>query len=71
MLKGGDPGPVTFDVDGGIKDMRAMLAEAKSRGIELPLVDKTLACYQETKRHRSGGAEISTVSAYWASRGQQ
>ncbi len=71
MLKGGDPGPVTFDVDGGIKDMRAMLAEAKSRSIELPLVDKTLACYEETKRHRSGGAEISTVSAYWASRGQQ
>jgi 3-hydroxyisobutyrate dehydrogenase len=71
MLKGGDPGPVTFDVDGGIKDMRAMLAEAKSRGIELPLVDKTLACYEETKRQRSGGAEISTVSAYWASRGRK
>jgi len=71
MLKGGDPGPVTFDVDGGIKDMRAMLAEAKSRGIELPLVDKTLACYEETKRHRSGAAEISTVSAYWASRAER
>jgi 3-hydroxyisobutyrate dehydrogenase len=71
MLKGGDPGPVTFDVNGGIKDMRAMLAEAKSRGIELPLVDKTLACYEETKRHRSGSAEISTVSAYWANRGQK
>jgi 3-hydroxyisobutyrate dehydrogenase len=68
MLNGGDPGPVTFNVDGGIKDMRAMLAEAKSRGIELPLVDKTLACYEETKRHRSGDAEISTVSAYWANR---
>ena len=68
MLRGGDPGPVTFDVDGGIKDMRAMLAEAKSRGIELPLVDKTLACYEETKRHRSGASEISTVSAYWANR---
>ena len=36
MLKGGDPGPVTFNVDGGIKDMQAMLAEAKSRGIDLP-----------------------------------
>ncbi len=71
MLKGGDAGPVTFDVDGGIKDMRAMLAEAKSRGIELPLVDKTLACYEETKRHRSGAAEISTVSAYWASRAER
>ena len=68
MLKGGDAGPVTFNVDGGIKDMQAMLAEAKSRGIDLPLVDKTLACYEETKRHRSGAAEISTVAVYWAKR---
>ena len=71
MLKGGDAGPVTFNVDGGIKDMQAMLAEAKSRGIDLPLVEKTLACYEETKRHRSGGAEISTVSVYWAGRNQK
>ncbi len=71
MLKGGDPGPVTFNVDGGIKDMKAMLAEAKSRGINLPVLEETLACYEETKRHRSGAAEISTVSAYWAGRGQK
>ena len=68
MLKGGAGGPVTFDVDGGIKDMQSMLAEAKSRGIELPLVERTLACYQETKQHRSGNAEISAVSVYWADR---
>jgi 3-hydroxyisobutyrate dehydrogenase len=68
MLKGGDAGPVTFNIDGGIKDMQSMLAEAKSRGIELPLVEKSLACYEETKRHRSGGAEVSTVAVYWADR---
>ncbi len=68
MLKGGAGGPVTFDVDGGIKDMQSMLAEAKSRGIELPLVERTLACYQETKQHRLGNAEISAVSVYWANR---
>ena len=71
MLKGGDPGPVTFNVDGGIKDMKAMLAEAKARGIALPVLQQTLACYEETKDHRSGTAEISTVSAYWADRAQQ
>jgi 3-hydroxyisobutyrate dehydrogenase len=68
MLKGGESGPVTFNVDGGIKDMQSMLAEAKTRGVELPLVERTLACYQETKRHRSGEAEISAVSVYWANR---
>jgi 3-hydroxyisobutyrate dehydrogenase len=68
MLKGGAAGPVTFDVDSAIKDMQSMLAEAKSRGIELPLVERTLNCYQETRQHRSGNAEISTVSVYWANR---
>jgi 3-hydroxyisobutyrate dehydrogenase len=68
MLKGGAGGPVTFDVDGGIKDMQSMLTEAKLRGIQLPLVEQTLACYQETKQHRSGNAEISAVSVYWANR---
>jgi 3-hydroxyisobutyrate dehydrogenase len=68
MLKGGSPGAVTFDVDSAIKDMQSMLAEAKLRGIELPLVERTLGCYQETKQHRSGNAEISTVSVYWANR---
>ena len=71
MLKGGDAGPVTFNVDGGIKDMQSMLAEAKARGVELPLVERTLACYQEAKRHRSGDAEISAVSVYWANRGKR
>jgi 3-hydroxyisobutyrate dehydrogenase len=68
MLKGGESGPVTFDVDSGIKDMQSMLAEARTRGVELPLVERTLACYQETKRHRSGEVEISAVSVYWADR---
>jgi 3-hydroxyisobutyrate dehydrogenase len=68
VLKGGDSGPVTFDVDSGIKDLRTMLAEGKRRGVELPLVEKTLACYEETKREVSGAAEVSDVSVYWANR---
>jgi 3-hydroxyisobutyrate dehydrogenase len=71
VLKGGDGGPVTFDVDSGIKDLRIMLAEGKSRGVELPLVEKTLACYEETKRKVSGAAEVSEVSVYWANRAKQ
>ena len=67
-LKGTDPGPVTFDLDGGMKDMRAMIAEGKTRGVELPLVERTLACYEEAKRKGMGGEEVSLMSAYWAQR---
>jgi 3-hydroxyisobutyrate dehydrogenase len=69
-LKGGDGGPVTFDVNSAIKDLRTMLNEGKERGLDLPLVEKTLACYEETKRKVSGAAEVSTVSVYWANRGK-
>ena len=68
MLKGGDGGPVTFNVDGAIKDLRAMLAEGKAQGVELPLVEKTLACYEEAQRKVTGDAEISAVTVYWANR---
>jgi len=68
MLKGGDGGPVTFDIDSAVKDLRTMLAEGKARGVELPLVEKTLACYEETKSKVSGAAEVSAVSVYWANR---
>jgi 3-hydroxyisobutyrate dehydrogenase len=71
MLKGGDGGPVTFDVDSAIKDLRTMLGEGKARGLELPLVERTLACYEETKRKVSGAAEVSAVSVYWADRGKR
>jgi 3-hydroxyisobutyrate dehydrogenase len=70
-LKGGDGGPVTFDIDSAVKDLRTMLAEGKARGLELPLVEKTLACYEETQRKVSGAAEVSAVSVYWANRAPQ
>ncbi len=68
MLKTGDGGPVTFDVDSAIKDLRMMLAEGRERGVELPLVEQTLGCYEETKRKLSGAAEVSAVSVHWANR---
>jgi 3-hydroxyisobutyrate dehydrogenase len=71
MLKGGDGGPVTFDIDSAVKDLRTMLAEGKARGVELPLVERTLACYEETKQAVTGAAEVSAVSVYWANRAKE
>jgi 3-hydroxyisobutyrate dehydrogenase len=68
MLKGAEGGPVTFDIDSAVKDLRTMLAEGKRRGLELPLVEKSLACYEEAKGKVSGAAEVSAVSVYWAGR---
>jgi len=61
----------TFTLDGGIKDVKQMLAEGQKRGLDLPLLKQTLACYEEALRHVGGKEEVSNVSAYWAGRSKQ
>ena len=68
MLKGGDPGPVGFPIDGGLKDLRTMLAEAKARGLELPLVERTLACFERASRDGWGGRDAASMPVYWTER---
>ena len=45
-----------------------MLAEAEKQGLELPLLQQTLACYQDARRTMAGSDEVSNVSAYFAKR---
>jgi len=61
----------TFNLDGGIKDVKAMLAEGRKRGVELPLLTQTLACYEEARRTMPGNDEVSNVAAYWPNRKKQ
>jgi 3-hydroxyisobutyrate dehydrogenase len=58
----------TFSLDGGIKDVKQMLAEGQKRGHDLPLLRQTLVCYEEAHRHVGGKEEVSNVSVYWANR---
>jgi len=58
----------TFSLDGGIKDVKQMLAEGQKRGVDLPLLKQTLACYEEALRNVGGKEEVSNVSVYWAGR---
>jgi 3-hydroxyisobutyrate dehydrogenase len=68
MLKGQDSGPVTFNLDSCVKDLRIMLAEGKARGLTLPLVEQSLACFEEVSRKGLGEREASIESVYWANR---
>src|SRR5262245_9081817 len=68
LLKGDDPGPTTFDIASGCKDLRTMLAEGKARGVELPLVERTLACFDEANRAGWGSRDGSAQPVYWSGR---
>jgi hypothetical protein len=45
-----------------------MLAEGHSLGIEMPLTQRTLACFEEARRHGLGRAEGAGLSVYWSRR---
>lgn len=68
MLNGREPGPVGFDIDSARKDLRAMVAEGKSRGIELPLAKGTLACFDEASARGLGTQDGSSLAVYWSHR---
>ena len=71
MLQGGEGGAATFDIDSCRKDLRIMLAEGKARGLDMPLVERTLACFDESSRSGWGARDAGAHAVYWSSRGKQ
>ena len=67
-LSGAEPGPPAFDVDSIRKDLRTMLAEARARGVTLPLVERTLAVYDDAAGEGWGGRDGAWLPAYWPKR---
>ena len=67
-LGGGDFGAVTFNLDDARKDIRTMIAEGKARGVDLPLIEKTLACFDEASAAGFGQCDGSGQAVYWSRR---
>jgi 3-hydroxyisobutyrate dehydrogenase len=64
-LSGAAPIPPAFDVDSIRKDLRTMVAEAKSRGASLPLAERTLAIFDDASKDGWGDRDGSALPAYW------
>jgi 3-hydroxyisobutyrate dehydrogenase len=62
-----DSGSATFDCDSIRKDLRTMVAEAKSRGFTLPLAERTLAIYDEASAEGWGRKDCTELPAFWSS----
>jgi 3-hydroxyisobutyrate dehydrogenase len=66
-LAGEDTGPATFDLDSMRKDLRTMLDEAKSLGVELPTAARVLEAFDHASRAGHGGMDGVHIPA-WVSR---
>jgi 3-hydroxyisobutyrate dehydrogenase len=68
VLKGEDAGPPTFDVAAIRKDLRTMIAEGEALGYRLPLVERTLAIFDEAAASGLADSDGSALAGYWPNR---
>jgi 3-hydroxyisobutyrate dehydrogenase len=66
-LQAKESGSATFDCDSIRKDLRTMVAEAKSRGFALPLAERTLAVYDQASTEGWGARDCTELPAFWSS----
>ena len=67
-LAGGDGGPPAFDVASIRKDLATMAAEGQERGARLPLVEQTLAVFDQAVADGWGARDGASLPSYWPSR---
>ena len=65
-LQSKDPGSATFDCDSIRKDLRTMVAEARTLGFELPLAQQTLAVFDQASGEGWGGRDCTELPAFWS-----
>src|SRR5579872_3644785 len=68
MLEGRDPGPTTFSIANGVKDLRTMVETGAAKGVEMPATRAVLGSFEEATRNGFGGGDGSRMSVYWAQR---
>jgi 3-hydroxyisobutyrate dehydrogenase len=71
MFEGRDPGPTTFSIANGVKDLRNMIETGESRGADMLVTKAALAGFEDATEHGFGGGDGSRMSVYWASRKKQ
>ena len=62
-LGGREVGSVAFDIDSTRKDLRTMIDEARAVGAELPVAERTLACYDAASLDGFGEKDACVMPA--------
>src|SRR6185437_9322578 len=68
MFEGRDPGPTTFSIANGVKDLRTMVEAGAAKGIDMPATKAALGSFEEATKNGVGGGDGSRMSVYWAQR---
>jgi 3-hydroxyisobutyrate dehydrogenase len=68
MFEGRDPGPTTFSIANGVKDLRTMVETGEAGGADMPATKAALAGFEDATKNGFGGGDGSRMTVYWATR---
>jgi 3-hydroxyisobutyrate dehydrogenase len=68
MLEGKDPGPTTFSIANGVKDLRTMVATGEALGASMPATKAALASFEEATNTGIGGGDGAQMTVFWSGR---
>jgi 3-hydroxyisobutyrate dehydrogenase len=68
MFEGKDPGPTTFSIANGVKDLRTMIETGESKGADMLATKAALAGFEDATKNGFGGGDGSRMAVYWAGR---
>lgn len=68
MFEGKDPGPTTFSITNGVKDLRTMVATGEALGADMFATKAALSGFEDATKHGFGGGDGAQMTVYWAGR---
>jgi 3-hydroxyisobutyrate dehydrogenase len=68
MFEGKDPGPTTFSIANGLKDLRTMVATGESLGADMVATKAALSGFEDAVKHGIGGGDGAQMTVYWTQR---
>ena len=68
MFEGKDPGPTTFSIANGVKDLRTMVATGEALGADMVATKAALAGFEDATKKGFGGGDGAQMTVFWAER---
>ncbi len=66
MLEGKDPGPTSFSIANGVKDLRTMIATGEALGADMRATKAALSTFEEATKAGIGGGDGAQMTVFWS-----
>jgi 3-hydroxyisobutyrate dehydrogenase len=66
MFQGKDPGPATFTISNGLKDLRTMVETGEALGADMVATKAALSGFKDAVDHGAGEGDGARMAVYWS-----